>query len=71
VPPATQSGTVLRVRGKGVLRKGRPQGDLYIRFMVHVPQARNDREAADLGRVIDDLARFEDASIRSALEVEP
>jgi curved DNA-binding protein len=70
VPPGTQSGTVLRVRGKGVSRKGRPQGDLYIRFMVHVPQARNDREAAELDRVIEELAKFEEPNIRRQLDVD-
>ena len=70
VPPGTNSGTVLRVRGKGVARKGRPQGDLYIRFMVHVPQARNDGEAAELERIVDELARFEDPSIRRHLDID-
>jgi curved DNA-binding protein len=70
VPPGTQSGTVLRVRGKGVSRKGRPQGDLYIRFMVHVPVARNDREAAEINRVVDELGRFEDPSLRRQLDVD-
>jgi curved DNA-binding protein len=70
VPPGTQSGTVLRVRGRGISRKGRPQGDLYIRFMVHVPHARNEREAAELGRAVDDLAKFEDPDIRRQLDVD-
>jgi curved DNA-binding protein len=36
VPPGTQSGAVVRLRGKGVTRKG-TTGDLYVHFMVHVP----------------------------------
>lgn len=70
VPPGTQSGTVLRVRGKGINRKGRPQGDLYIRFMVHVPHARNDQEAAQLNRVVDELTKFEDADLRRQLDID-
>lgn len=70
VPPGTNSGTVLRVRGKGVARKGRTQGDLYIRFMVHVPQARNDREAAELERLVDELARFEEPNLRRHLDID-
>jgi len=70
VPPGTNSGTVLRVRGKGVARKGRAQGDLYIRFMVHVPQARNDREAAELHRVVDELSKFEDPNLRRQLDID-
>lgn len=67
VPPGTQSGTMLRVRGKGVARKGRPKGDLYVRFMVHVPQLRNQDEP-ELIRIVDDLSRFEDPGIRRQLE---
>ncbi|HVH41672.1 MAG TPA: J domain-containing protein [Labilithrix sp.] len=70
VPPGTQSGTVLRVRGKGVSRKGRPQGDLYIRFMIHVPHPRSEKEAADLERVIDQLAPFEDPHLRRQLDID-
>lgn len=62
VPPGTQSGTTLRVRGKGVARKGKTPGDLYVRFMIHVP---TDARAA---AVVDELAKYEDASIRSALD---
>lgn len=67
VPSGTQSGTLLRVRGKGVERKGRPKGDLYVRLMVHVPQPRNQEEP-ELTRLVDELARFEDPNIRRALE---
>jgi curved DNA-binding protein len=70
VPPGTQSGTVLRVRGKGVSRKGRPQGDLYVRFMIHVPRARNDEEAKQIDRALDELARFEDPDLRRHLDVD-
>jgi len=37
VPPRTQSGSKTRLRGKGVARKGKEPGDLYVRFIVHVP----------------------------------
>jgi len=66
VPPGTQSGTMLRVRGKGVSRKGRPTGDLYVRFMIHVPVPAG--EAPDLVRIIDELARYEDPNLRQNLE---
>ncbi len=70
VPPGTQSGTVLRVRGKGIHRKGRSPGDLYVRFMVHVPRARNEEEQEEINRVVDELARFEDPDIRRHLDVD-
>lgn len=67
VPSGTQSGTMLRVRGKGVARKGRPKGDLYVRFMVHVPQPRNQAEP-ELTRLVDELSKFEDPNIRQQIE---
>jgi curved DNA-binding protein len=70
VPPGTQSGTVLRVRGKGIARKGRPQGDLYVKFMVRIPSSHNDREAADLGRLVEQLVPFEDPNVRSELDID-
>jgi curved DNA-binding protein len=36
VAPKTQSGTVVRLRGKGVTKKGKT-GDLYVHFMVQIP----------------------------------
>jgi curved DNA-binding protein len=52
VPPGTSSGTKLRVRGKGVARKGKEPGDLYVRFMIHVPKDVPES-------IADDLARYE------------
>jgi curved DNA-binding protein len=37
VPPRTQSGQLSRLRGKGVAKKGRPAGDLYVKFLVKIP----------------------------------
>lgn len=37
VPARTQSGMMTRLRGKGVARKGKDAGDLYVRFIVYVP----------------------------------
>ena len=37
VPEHAQSGQLSRLRGKGVARKGKEPGDLYVRFMVHIP----------------------------------
>jgi curved DNA-binding protein len=39
VPKRVQSGQKLRLRGKGVQRKGKPAGDLYVRFMVVYPDS--------------------------------
>jgi curved DNA-binding protein len=68
VPPATQSGTTLRVRGKGVTRKGRPTGDLYVRFMVHVPVGADTNPR--LSHIVDELSQYEDPNIRRMLGVD-
>ncbi|MFT3773304.1 MAG: DnaJ C-terminal domain-containing protein [Minicystis sp.] len=52
VPAHTQSGQVMRLRGKGVTRKGKEPGDLYVKFIVHVPTS-DDPEVA---KAIDVLA---------------
>lgn len=38
IPPNTQTGKKLRLRGKGVVRKGTSPGDLYVHLKVHTPQ---------------------------------
>jgi curved DNA-binding protein len=65
VPAGTQSGTKLRVRGKGVVRKGREPGDLYVRFMVHVPTGSD----AKLLELADELAKFEHDDVRANLHI--
>ena len=62
VPPGTSSGTKLRVRGKGVARKGKEPGDLYVRFMVQVP-----KEAPE--SLAEELAKLETDDIRAALQI--
>lgn len=39
VPERTQTGQVTRLRGKGVARKGKEAGDLYVKYVVHVPMS--------------------------------
>lgn len=43
IPPGSQSGRRLRLRGKGIARRGRPPGDLYAELSVRVPEAVDDR----------------------------
>jgi curved DNA-binding protein len=38
VKPRTQSGDVSRLRGKGVASARKPPGDLYVKFLVKIPQ---------------------------------
>ena len=37
VPKRAQSGQLVRLRGKGIARKGKPAGDLLVRFLVVYP----------------------------------
>jgi curved DNA-binding protein len=60
VPERAQSGQVVRLRGKGVARKGRPPGDLYVHFLVRVPTG----TAPELEKLVQALRPFEDADPR-------
>lgn len=64
IPAGTDSGTRLRLRGKGVPdpRGGTP-GDLFARIQVRVPRGL-DEEAT---RALDAVARFEDRDVRKEL----
>ncbi len=53
IPKRTQSGQVMRLKGKGVHR-GKNVGDLYVRFLIRLPEA----ESKDVERAIDELERF-------------
>jgi curved DNA-binding protein len=70
VPPGTSSGTTLRVRGKGVAKKGKT-GDLYVRLMVHVPKSPSPElvELAERIERIEASANASGESIRASLNV--
>lgn len=63
VPPGTQSGAVLRVRGKGVTKKGKEPGDLYVRLMIHIPAP-----SPAVDKLADELAQHEPTDLRKHLE---
>lgn len=44
VPPATQSGAVFRLRGRGIARGGGPAGDLHVRLQVETPVSLTDEQ---------------------------
>lgn len=67
VPPKSQSGQKLRIRGKGVPgRKGIAAGDLYVRLAVVVPDT-DTPEARTLAEALDKLYR---GDIREKLRTE-
>lgn len=63
VPAGARSGQRLRLRGKGIAREGKGQGDLYVRLQLHAPDAR-DRE--DVRRALEVLERAYDVHPRAA-----
>jgi curved DNA-binding protein len=53
IPPATQNGQRLRLRGRGLPGGAKPQGDLYVVARIQMPKQTGDREKAlweQLGR---------------------
>jgi curved DNA-binding protein len=62
IPAHTQTGQVTRLRGKGVARKGKEPGDLYVKFLVHVPTV-DDPEVAKAVEMLDALV----GDVRGAL----
>jgi curved DNA-binding protein len=65
VPERTQSGQVVRLRGKGVAMKGRTAGDLFVHFMVQVPKD----EGAEVAELVDKLAAFQPDDPRKDIEL--
>ncbi len=63
VPPKSQSGTVVRLRGKGVAKKGKPAGDLYVHFEVYIPTQEDPKLAA----LIDEIALFQAEDLREKI----
>jgi DnaJ-class molecular chaperone len=55
VPARTQSGHVVRLRGKGVTKKGRPAGDLYVHFLVQIPS----NDSTEVAELVDRLGAFQ------------
>ncbi|HVK66495.1 MAG TPA: DnaJ C-terminal domain-containing protein [Polyangium sp.] len=52
IPAHTQSGQVLRLKGKGVARKGKEPGDLYVRFEIHI-RTEEDPRLAEVVKELD------------------
>ncbi len=57
VPEGTQSGTVLRIRGKGVKSKNGRVGDLYLNVVVEVPKNLSRAQRKALEALSEDIDR--------------
>jgi curved DNA-binding protein len=65
VPERSQSGGTVRLRGKGVARKGRPAGDLYVHFLIQVPKD----GGPELTELIDRLSGFQQGDLRADIKL--
>jgi curved DNA-binding protein len=65
VPPRTQAGTQMRLKGKGVARKGREPGDLYVHFKVLVPTS----DAPEIAEAIETIAKTQTEDPRVGVEL--
>lgn len=64
IPPGTPSGRALRVRGRGIPRRGGGRGDLIVTVEVAVPT----RLDADTRRAVEALATASRDGVRAHLE---
>jgi curved DNA-binding protein len=63
VPGHTQSGSVLRLRGKGVAKKGHPPGDLFVHFLIQLPVD----DGSEVVQHIDELGRHQASDPRRGI----
>ena len=63
VPAHTQSGSVVRLKGKGVAKKGRPAGDLYVHFLVQLPT----EGGKELDQLVEKMAEFQTGDPRGEI----
>jgi molecular chaperone DnaJ len=59
VPPGTQGGQQLRLKGKGI-KKGKAQGDLYVKMNIKIP-LEQDEEVKEAIEIIEALYGLEKA----------
>ncbi|HEX7603720.1 MAG TPA: J domain-containing protein [Polyangiaceae bacterium] len=65
VPARTQGGATMRLRGKGVAKKGHEPGDLYVHFQIKLPEA----ESPELDALIEKLAAFDKGDPRATIKL--
>ena len=65
VPAGTQSGHMLRLRGKGVHKKDRAAGDLYVHFLVKLPASPDP----ELAKLVDLIDKFQPVDPREGIDL--
>jgi molecular chaperone DnaJ len=74
VPPATQAGSVFRLRGRGLPREPGVRGDAHVRIVVETPAALGEEARAllaRLGELLDDAALPRRRAFREAAAKKP
>ena len=66
IPPGTQTGSKLRLKGKGIPKSREPAGDLYVRIGVRLPDPNRDPAAARAAA--EELEALYDGDLRSELK---
>lgn len=61
VPPGTQSGAELRIKGKGIPGADSAQGDLFVRFLIRIPEATDAFGLKDKGK---ELEKYYESNVR-------
>ncbi|MFM1847318.1 MAG: Curved DNA-binding protein [Pseudomonadota bacterium] len=64
IPPGAQSGTEIRMKGRGVINKDGSRGDLFYRLMIKVPEAQN---AVGFTERASELERYYPEPVRQSL----
>jgi len=57
IPEGTQSGTMLRIRGKGIRLKNGDIGDMYLNVVVEVPKNLSKNQKRELEKLADNIDR--------------
>jgi curved DNA-binding protein len=65
VPSKAQSGQTMRLKGKGVARKGREAGDLYVHFQIVLPTV----DDAEIEKAVDEIAKHQQDDPRAKIVV--
>lgn len=65
VPPASQSGSEIRLKNRGILQRDGTRGDLFIRLLVKVPDA--PAEAVGLKDKVSELEKYYSVPVRQGL----
>lgn len=63
VPAGTQSGSKLRLQGKGIVRKGRAPGNLLVHFMVQIPS----EQTPELEQLMKQIAEMQKGDPREGI----